>query len=66
MRTALFTQYARGGRFRDAMRSIYAEGRAAGGGRRLAGVARFYQGVGYALLLARAARGDACETRITF
>ncbi len=56
LRTALFCQYTRGIGFRDAMRTVYAEGVAAGGGRRLAGVTRFYQGVGYALLLVRARR----------
>jgi hypothetical protein len=59
LRTALFCQYTRGIGFRDAMRTVYAEGVAAGGGRRLAGVTRFYQGVGYALLLVRARRARA-------
>jgi hypothetical protein len=63
LRTALFAQYARGLSFREAMRSIYAEGRAAGNGSALAGVARFYRGCGYALVLAPLSRfGDtACN-----
>ena len=63
LRTTLFAQYARGLTFRQALRTVYAEGRAAGGGGALAGVSRFYQGVGYALLLAPLSRfGDtACN-----
>ena len=63
LRTALFAQYARGLSFREAMRTIYAEGRAAGNGSALAGVARFYRGCGYALVLAPLSRfGDtACN-----
>ena len=64
LRTALFKQYTTPRiAFVEAMCSIYAEGRAAGGGSALAGLARFYRGVGYALVLAPLSRfGDtACN-----
>ena len=63
LRTALFAQYARGLTLREALRTVYAEGRAAGGGSALGGVSRFYRGVGYALMLAPLSRfGDtACN-----
>ncbi len=54
LRTSLFVQYARGLSFPEAVRYIYRDG---GGG--VAGIRRFYCGVGYGLLLAPISRfGD--------